>query len=400
MKLRTGHIIIAIAALLGVFVVFAAVYTGARPYPDLETAAESAYLLPPQETPETTTSLPPADAGPEKAPRIEAETDVLDLGVIPNDAFGRKDLLIYNRGDAPLLITNIQSSCACVVTRTSEAKPVVPPGASAAVEVGVNPFRVPGFYSRKTLTIFSNDYNNSQIEVDVTARITPEFALEPEELDFGVVEKGAMPEKTVLLRQVREEPVTVTAVSPVIGRADEEEKADSDLILSLAPVPEAEWKQAGKAEYAIRVQLAPALPPGEFLRPFRIETNVERIAKIGHYRYPVSGTIEAFYTVKPAWPRWVSLKQEENAPDKISGTAEITADRPISVSDIEAGPALSVSARKDPAEDNTVRLDIVAAPGAAGGRIREEIHFNVESGGKTYPERIAVRGLLLKQKPS
>lgn len=90
-------------------------------------------------------------------PKIEfkAKDNTIDYGTVSKDADnGVRTFEFTNTGDAPLIITNVQSTCGCTVP-TKPSAPIMP-GKSDKIEVkyNMNPGRI-----SKTITVESNAVN-------------------------------------------------------------------------------------------------------------------------------------------------------------------------------------------------------------------------------------------------
>ncbi|AJR03658.1 DUF1573 domain-containing protein [Siansivirga zeaxanthinifaciens] len=88
----------------------------------------------------------------DKAAKIEFKTDTIDYGTIEKGANGVRVFEFTNTGDAPLIISNVTSSCGCTVP--SWTKDPVMPKASGKIEVKYDTNRVSPI--RKTITVMSN----------------------------------------------------------------------------------------------------------------------------------------------------------------------------------------------------------------------------------------------------
>ena len=87
-----------------------------------------------------------------KVAKIEFKTTVIDYGTIEKGADGVRTFEFTNTGDAPLIISNVKSSCGCTVPKKPEG-PVMP-GESDIIEVKYNTNLVRPI--RKTITVTSN----------------------------------------------------------------------------------------------------------------------------------------------------------------------------------------------------------------------------------------------------
>ena len=88
----------------------------------------------------------------EKVAKIEFKTDVIDYGTIEKGADGVRVFEFTNTGDAPLVISNVKSTCGCTVPK--KPKGPILPGESGVIEVKYDTKRVNPI--RKTITVFSN----------------------------------------------------------------------------------------------------------------------------------------------------------------------------------------------------------------------------------------------------
>jgi len=91
----------------------------------------------------------------ETAAKIEFKDETVDYGKIENGSNGVRTFVFTNTGNAPLVITNVKSSCGCTVPK----KPTAPiaPGKKGEIEVKYDTKRT-GFI-RKTITVTSNASN-------------------------------------------------------------------------------------------------------------------------------------------------------------------------------------------------------------------------------------------------
>jgi len=91
----------------------------------------------------------------ETAATIEFKEDTVDYGKIENGSNGVRSFTFTNTGNAPLVITNVKSSCGCTVPKKPTAP--IPPGKKGEIEVKYDTKRT-GFI-RKTITVTSNATN-------------------------------------------------------------------------------------------------------------------------------------------------------------------------------------------------------------------------------------------------
>lgn len=88
----------------------------------------------------------------EKVAKIEFKSEVVDYGTIEKGADGVRVFEFTNTGNAPLIISNVKSTCGCTVPKKPEG-PIMP-GETGEIEVKYDTNRVNPI--RKTITVTSN----------------------------------------------------------------------------------------------------------------------------------------------------------------------------------------------------------------------------------------------------
>ena len=88
----------------------------------------------------------------EKKPEISFEKTVIDYGTVNKGDNGIREFVFKNSGNAPLIISNVKSTCGCTIPKKPE-KPILP-GESEKIQVKYDTKRV-GFI-RKSITVTSN----------------------------------------------------------------------------------------------------------------------------------------------------------------------------------------------------------------------------------------------------
>ncbi len=87
-----------------------------------------------------------------KVAKIEFKTDVIDYGTIEKGSNGVRIFEFTNTGDAPLIISNVKSTCGCTVPKKPDG-PIMP-GQTGEISVKYDTNRVNPI--RKTITVTSN----------------------------------------------------------------------------------------------------------------------------------------------------------------------------------------------------------------------------------------------------
>ena len=88
----------------------------------------------------------------EKKAKIEFKTETIDYGTIEKGSNGVRVFEFTNTGDAPLIITDVKSSCGCTIP--SKPKEPIMPGKTGEIKVKYDTNRVNPI--RKTVTVISN----------------------------------------------------------------------------------------------------------------------------------------------------------------------------------------------------------------------------------------------------
>ena len=212
-------------------------------------------------------SLPPSTGNENLAPQIEAETTHYQLGVIANDKITSGRVMIHNRGKAALLIPKVNTQCGC--TKGKMSQEMIPPGESAPLEVTIDPMRINGFKSTKTLTLYTNDPKHPTLTIQVSAEVEPEFVLEPPMLDFGTITKGEPATQNLKVIQKTDQPFELTEAA-IVGNESYFEFAHQE-------IPAAERTDPNKKEYFATVTVLPTAPAGPLRASLRLKTNLKRL---------------------------------------------------------------------------------------------------------------------------
>ena len=96
-------------------------------------------------------------------PLISVDKDLVDYGTIQKSADGNRNFVVTNTGDKPLIISNCQGSCGCMVFKCDIA-PILP-GQTLVVNVHYDTERVGPF--TKTVTVTSNATNTPSLTVNI-----------------------------------------------------------------------------------------------------------------------------------------------------------------------------------------------------------------------------------------
>jgi hypothetical protein len=88
----------------------------------------------------------------DKVAKIEFKSDTIDYGTIEKGSNGVRVFEFTNTGDAPLIISQVTSSCGCTIPKKPDG-PILP-GKTGEIQVKYDTNRVNPI--RKTITVISN----------------------------------------------------------------------------------------------------------------------------------------------------------------------------------------------------------------------------------------------------
>lgn len=380
MKRNTGPILVGIAVMLVVGVLtYGVLRTDAAPAPANEDEFIDGVRKDADSTPDSEEKLAslPGSSNPGLLPSIEVETTSYDLGFIDNNKIAEGSVKVRNKGGAPLQITQVNTSCGC--TKGKMKEDVIPPGGEGILDVTVDPARISGFYSKKTLSIFSNDPQNSVIKVDVIARINAELVWEPESLEFGKIAQGETVEKKVIVRQNTDEAFSLNDVT----LSPRPEAFD----LSFVERPKEEWKVAGRKEWEITAKLRPDSPAGNFPSRIRLGTDLKRLKQAN---IPLTIEVGGVYSLNPN----VITLRSVDAGATLENVLLVDSQVPIELTKIEAtNENLKVTSHPG-AKPNTIALDLAVAEKPADRLQRDTWKLTLKADGREYVENVRVLAIV------
>lgn len=263
MKINSSHIGFAVILLVSGFVFF---------------ALQKSKPIMTSDAPVDTAALSATDNPAGGTASIWIESHEIDLGLVHNYDKTYSKMRVENRGKQNLKIIKINTTCLCTQGRIDPNKATIPPGGFAEIEIQLDPMRIGGFTSTKTLTILSNDVQKPQIQVKVSAHVTPEFELLPEDLlNFNTIQQGESPKITCLLRQLNDEPLEIREIMENLPKKGAAAKPDSGIFkYTYVLRPEQSWLTPGKTEYDVTVQVSPNAKPGLHKTYFFLILNLKR----------------------------------------------------------------------------------------------------------------------------
>ncbi|NAW51315.1 DUF1573 domain-containing protein [Elizabethkingia argentiflava] len=101
------------------------------------------------------------------AQSISFDKTTLEYGNIAQNSNGERMFTITNKGNKPLILTNVKASCGCTTPQWS--KDPILPGKSTQLKVGYDTKLTGSF--KKLIEVYSNDPENQRSVVWITGNI-------------------------------------------------------------------------------------------------------------------------------------------------------------------------------------------------------------------------------------
>ena len=212
-------------------------------------------------------ALPPIEG-----PRLLLSKTELNFGEVFADEALKEVIRVTNIGNEPLLISNARSSCRCVKPELLEKELLPKCSTDLNVEVVLDDYGKDSLNGKVYLQ--SNDQTTALSEVEVLAKIHPEYTVEPEEVDFGRVKRGQSPMLSLLVRQT--------------GRQDlklERVEAPPELSVSFTEVTSTNSgkrhsaAEAASRTYKVDVKIEPDVHTRRLNSALTLVTNIKRVPK-------------------------------------------------------------------------------------------------------------------------
>jgi hypothetical protein len=350
MKVRGPEIAI-IVVLVGLVVLLGYAYVVTRPPREPQVEPPISFEAPPEEP----SSVVPAEG----APAVEISELTHDFGTIEPDQVVDYTFTVTNTGDAELKIEGLRTSCGCLTLEPSALE--IPPEETAELVAELNPQHYGGPSPNISAYVYTNDPRHKLTVLTISAKITPEFVVEPQTIDFGTVAKGAGSSRTVHLRQTWREPVEITKL----------ETSSEAIAAFYSEVAQSDESGSGssKKEYEVEVRLEPDAPGGNLAGYVTLFTNVNRVPMV---RIPVRAFVRGGVSVVPEVFLFAAREPGEDL-----GTIDVYSEAPFGVgeieSDIEGIEWKSRTTGLRPAHSIGAGLKPGAKPGSRSGSVTIEL---------------------------
>jgi hypothetical protein len=404
MRIRASHIAFAVIAAISVFVVFAVTRTRADVLVDVGDPEFIERASSRSTTPSVSQGLLPGEGeDPDKVPKIVLEADAVAFGPVPNDDVSVHEFMVTNAGDRALVIDQIQTTCACTIGYFGDELDLhqeaplatIAPGETVPMNIQIDPFRINGWETTKTLTIWSNDSARRQVTLDVTSIVEKEFDVSEITYEFGKVQRGMRHKGTVLVRQMNDPNfellgAVATGNAKMPAQPGVAPAAGGELVntfdLRVIKLAESQWQEPGKKEWAVEISLSPDLPPNPFRGYYELETNIERLERL---RCSFRAVIESMFRVVP---EVLSLPPGLESGHGRVGTATVLAEAPISVK-VASVEGQNFVASVEPGDDSkSAKVHVDVEPGLEPGPAQATVRLNIEAeDGSIYEHKLNVR---------
>ena len=201
---------------------------------------------------------------------LQFESRQFDFGFAGQNRDVIYQFAFSNAGTEPLVIKAVKSSCACLVSLTTSSK--IDPGGRGAIKVVCKTGKGIGQIA-EIIRVQSNDPDEPEIQLKIRGVVKAEFALDPEFLSLGNVERGAPVSKVLRL------------IDLGAGRLETPRVEVADKYFSSEV---ARYDEGPLKGFLIQVALKPDAPVGRFALPLTLHTRLPRHPRID---VPITGNI-------------------------------------------------------------------------------------------------------------
>jgi len=139
---------------------------------------------------------------------LELAEPLVDFGVVHGSAVVESTVTLHNRGEAPLTITKVFSTCGCLVAKPSDDP--IQPGDSVKLTIRFDPRSRIGAYTGSVF-IRTDSRRTPECQVKVTARVEPLVMVQPRTLVVDGLSPGTS--KTLSVTLTSHKPLKVSVIA-------------------------------------------------------------------------------------------------------------------------------------------------------------------------------------------
>lgn len=140
-------------------------------------------------------------------PQIHVENDSFDFGEIYRGEKVAHTFSFLNKGDAPLNIEKVRSSCGCTAAVPSNS--VVASGESAELRATFDSGRFQGQIS-KTIYLYTNDPIRKVVQFYIRGTVKDEIVLSPKTLNIGSVDPNSQWDGEIIVSNTGKNVIEIT----------------------------------------------------------------------------------------------------------------------------------------------------------------------------------------------
>jgi hypothetical protein len=319
-----------------------------------------------------------AQAAPAGKPKAVAVEPIGDVGNVAKGDNATHDFTIKNDGTADLQITNVQPACGCTVARYDK---LIAPGKTGSIHVVVDTTTFTGAIA-KSVTVYTNDPENPQIQLTVRAKVEPFIAVKPGYARYLVV-RGEAQQGNIAqtLWATDGQPFDITSIDSPMPAL----KATFREATAKERQPDVKGKQ-WHVEMTLSNDLAPV---GALVAYLGIHTThpKQKLVEI-----PISGFVRPIIAVTP--PEADFGKVDLKEPRRFTFAVKNYATEPINLTSVDAG-LKGVGAELKPLESGrNYSLQLTLKPDLGKGPFERKIMLHTDSP-KVPVVEVAIKGVVL-----
>jgi len=142
-------------------------------------------------------------------PKLAVDQPTFNFGAVPQGKKVDHVFTFTNKGDAPLNIEQVRTSCGC--TAANIASRLIEPGKKGEIKVTFDSTNFAGSIS-KTVFIHSNDPQTPIFSLILQGSVSEEIAVTPRQLNLGTIKAGGTGEAIVTIDNRSDKPLALKSV--------------------------------------------------------------------------------------------------------------------------------------------------------------------------------------------
>jgi hypothetical protein len=301
-------------------------------------------------------------------PVIQLPAITQDGGVVEEGTVLKYRFTVTNTGQADLALQDVKPSCGCTVPRWDK---LIKPGEKGTIDAEVHTERFRGPIL-KHLTVITNDPEHPQIELTLTAKITPLVEIEP---------------GTVALLTVDEKPVTQVFTLTRTGNRP----MKIVQVLASAPYLKTEVTPLpGNGRYKLAVTVTTEVPMGRSPTPVIVRTDLPNVGDV-----PLTLMIDRGIVTTPMVLFWLAPPGELKTPVQSMLTI-MRQNKPFHVKRVSVDDPKLQAKLETVREGREYRVALTYSGGYPAGTVRKTLSITTDD--PKQPELIVpIHGMIKDQ---